>query len=149
MESIIKNKGGYIMKFEPGITYASRSICDHNCIFEIKTISRTEKTLTYKYDNQIRRSSIHIDSQGNEFIRPDNYSMAPIFRATRPLERITAQSDITESKSRVPLYYKRYYRNYKHYTMKTIKAQTLYICLCFLFINSQFNVFLFSVIRNY
>lgn len=72
-----------MIKFEVNKTYGSRSICDHNCIFEIKTISRTDKTVTYKYENQIRRSSVKFDQQGNEYIKPDNYSMAPIFKAER------------------------------------------------------------------
>jgi hypothetical protein len=69
--------------FEINQTYQTRSICDHECIYEITTISRTDKTLTYNYDSKIRRSKIKTDSLGNEYITPDNYSMAPVFRAER------------------------------------------------------------------
>lgn len=68
-------------KFEEGKTYTLRSICDHECIFEITVISRTEKSLTYLYEKRKRRSSLRTDND-SEFIRPDNYSMAPVFRAT-------------------------------------------------------------------
>ena len=75
-------EGSNLPKFEVGKTYATRSICDHECIFEIKIISRTAKTVTYDYMGETRRSKIHEDSDG-EFIRPDRYSMAPTFRAGR------------------------------------------------------------------
>ena len=70
-------------KFEAGKTYQTRSICDHDCIFSIEVISRTEKMLTYK-DNgrRVRRSKIHSDGE-SEWIRPDNYSMSAVYRASR------------------------------------------------------------------
>ena len=68
--------------FEIGGKYYSRSICDHECIFAIEVIKRTAKTVTYNYEGRTRRSTIHHDENG-EYIRPDNYSMAPVFRATR------------------------------------------------------------------
>ena len=77
-------------KFEINNTYESRSICDNECIFKINVISRTAKTISYKYLNQVRRSSVKFDSQGNEYIKPDNYSMAPIFRAERQATSLTA-----------------------------------------------------------
>ena len=49
-------------KFEIGKTYFCRSICDHDCIFEMTVISRTEKTITAKHNvggNQIQRLKIH------------------------------------------------------------------------------------------
>ena len=67
-------------KFEVGKAYEQRSICDHDCIFKIEVIKRTEKTLTYIYDGQQRRSKIK-EWDGSEMIRPDNYSMAPSFHA--------------------------------------------------------------------
>lgn len=79
-----------MIKFEIGTTYGSRSICDHNCIFEIEVISRTDKMIKYKYMNKIRTSKIKLDSDGNERIQPDNYSMAPSFRASRPLFEMVA-----------------------------------------------------------
>lgn len=69
-------------KFEAGKTYYSRSICDHECIFTIEVVKRTEKTVTYIYNGKQRRSTIKVDDNG-EYIKPDNYSMAPVFRAYR------------------------------------------------------------------
>ncbi len=69
-------------KFEVGKTYATRSICDHECIFKVKIIKRTAKTVTYEYMGDTRRSKIYTDENG-EYIQPDHYSMAPTFRAGR------------------------------------------------------------------
>ncbi len=69
-------------KFEVGIKYISRSICDHECIFEIEVTKRTEKSISYLYDGEARRSKIRVIDD-EETIRPDNYSMAPMFRAGR------------------------------------------------------------------
>lgn len=72
-------------KFEAGKTYYSRSICDHECIFTIEVVKRTEKSVTYIYDGRQRRSMIKTDENG-EYIKPDRYSMAPTFRAERLYE---------------------------------------------------------------
>ncbi len=72
-----------VKKFEEGKTYYSRSICDHECIFTIEVVKRTAKTLTYMYEGKQRRSNIKLDEKGNEYIKPDTYSMAPVFRAER------------------------------------------------------------------
>lgn len=66
--------------FEIGKEYSTRSICDYDCIFTIKITGRTAKTVTYEYMGETRRSKIRVDESG-EFIRPDRYSMAPIFHA--------------------------------------------------------------------
>ena len=75
-----------LKKFEEGKTYYCRSACDHECIFTIKVVKRTAKTVTYMYHGQERRSNIKLDEHGNEYIKPDNYSMAPVFRAERQQE---------------------------------------------------------------
>ncbi len=61
--------------------YVSRSICDHNCLFELFVIKRTAKTATIRYNGEIRRTKIKVDCSGFEYLRPDDYSMAPIFKA--------------------------------------------------------------------
>ena len=76
-------------KFEVGKQYYATSICDSNCIFKITVFRRTEKTLFYMQDNsRARRTRIKTDEKGNEFIQPDNYSMAPVFRAERELKEV-------------------------------------------------------------
>ena len=72
-------------KFEIGKEYFTHSICDSECRFTIKVTGRTAKTVSYIYDGNARRSKIRIDDYG-EYIRPDNYSMAPVFRAEREVQ---------------------------------------------------------------
>ena len=68
--------------FEIGKTYFTRSICDNNMIFKVKITKRTEKTVTIEgYRN--KRCKIHIAADGDEFILPESYSMAPRFCASR------------------------------------------------------------------
>lgn len=62
-------------------TLTARSICNQDCIFSIKVVSRTAKRATFEEYGKLRTSKIHTDAQGNEFLRPDSYSMAPTFRA--------------------------------------------------------------------
>lgn len=71
-------------KFIPGKVYQTRSVCDHDCLFEITVAKRTEKTLFYIYEGETKKSKIKYADDG-EYIRPDNYSMAPVFRASREL----------------------------------------------------------------
>lgn len=85
-----------MMKFEEGKKYYCRSICDHGCIFTIEVVKRTAKTVTYIYDGQQRRSNIKLDDNGNEYIKPDNYSMAPVFRAERQQEEPELEATVEE-----------------------------------------------------
>lgn len=72
-------------KFEIGKEYFTHSICDSECRFTIKVTGRTAKTVSYIYDGNARRSKIRVDDHG-EYIQPDNYSMAPVFRAEREVQ---------------------------------------------------------------
>ena len=67
-------------KFEIGKEYFDTSACDHNCIFTIKIVKRTEKTVTFERDGETRRTKLFSDERG-EYVIPDRYSMAPVFRA--------------------------------------------------------------------
>ena len=71
--------------FEIGKEYYSRSICNHDCVFTIKITGRTAKTVSYEYMGDSRRSKIRVDDSG-EYIQPDRYSMAPVFRAEREIQ---------------------------------------------------------------
>jgi len=71
-------------QFESGTTYYTRSICDHNCIFDITVLSRTAKTI--KINDPHDKSSIKTlrisDYDGVEQVKPmGNYSMCPIIGA--------------------------------------------------------------------
>lgn len=70
-------------KFEVGKRYFTRSICDSDCIFEIEILNIGKRFITYiDDDREIRKSIIKQDGE-TQYIRPDNYSMSPIFRASR------------------------------------------------------------------
>ena len=70
-------------KFETGKTYYTRYVCDSDSRITATVISRTDKTVTIKTDdNRVKRCKIHTDENG-EFIIPERYSLAPVFRAYR------------------------------------------------------------------
>jgi len=70
-------------RFEIGKTYQTRSICDHECIYEVVVVSRTERTVTIKSAVWNKRCKVQVDDNGDEWIMPEHYSMAPVFRASR------------------------------------------------------------------
>ncbi|HBG2405037.1 TPA: hypothetical protein KPK48_003239 [Clostridioides difficile] len=76
-----------MIKFLVGKTYETSSICDRDCKFKIKIISRTEKTLVYEdEDGNRKRTKIHkFEDINTEFIRLGNYSMAITFKANSKL----------------------------------------------------------------
>jgi len=59
----------------------ARSICDHNCIFELSVIERKGNWATINYEGNVRRVKVYTGADGDEYLRPEKYSMAPIFRA--------------------------------------------------------------------
>jgi hypothetical protein len=59
----------------------SKSICDQNCIFELQVIERKNNFAKIKYQGIEKRTKVYNDREGNEYLMPDKYSMAPIFRA--------------------------------------------------------------------
>jgi hypothetical protein len=70
-------------KFETGKTYEGRSVCDHDCIFSIKVVRRTAKTLCVFIKGQAGAKTLRIgEHNGVEFVKPfGSYSMAPIIKA--------------------------------------------------------------------
>lgn len=71
------------MTIQPGQTLKARSIGDYDCIYEIQILSRTAKMATFidhrGTGNDTRTSKIHKDNQG-EYLQPDRWSFAPVFR---------------------------------------------------------------------
>lgn len=66
------------MKFQPGQTYQTRSIGDHDCIIRVTVAKRTAKTVTTPVGTTFRL----FEYEGVERFRPwGNYSMAPIISA--------------------------------------------------------------------
>jgi hypothetical protein len=63
--------------FRPGKSYATRSICDHDCWMRVTVLSRTAKTVTT--NRSVHRVSFY---EGVEQIKPwGNYSMCAIIGA--------------------------------------------------------------------
>ncbi len=71
-------------KIKAGQILATRSTCNHECIYTMRIISRTPKTAQIEYDGKVRKAKIY-EWQGVEQICPERYSMAPIFSADRQL----------------------------------------------------------------
>ena len=73
-------------KFEVGKLYSTRSICDHECIWEYVVIARTAKTITLKdtmTGEVLKRRIIQGLSEWNncECVYPlGKYSMCPILK---------------------------------------------------------------------
>jgi hypothetical protein len=78
------------MNFEPGKTYSTRSIGDHNCIISVTIANRTAKTVTTTAGKTFRVSLY----EGNEQIKPwGRYSMAPIIGADdKDLSRVISEA---------------------------------------------------------
>lgn len=75
-------------QFQVGATYATRSICNHDCIFSITVAHRTAKTIT---TTEGKRLGIRPLSYGvpHESVMPHGrYSMAPVIDAS---EQVSAQ----------------------------------------------------------
>ena len=71
-------------QFEIGKTYFDTWACDTDTISTIKILGRSEKMVTFERNGKTRRAKIYTDSHG-EYIMPDHYSMACVYRAEREL----------------------------------------------------------------
>lgn len=71
-------------KFEVGHVYYDQYACDHETLSTIKIIKRTPKTVVFERNGKTRRAKLYEDSNG-EYIIPDHYSMACVYRAEREL----------------------------------------------------------------
>lgn len=85
--------------FEVGKSYYTTSACDHNCVFVVEIVKRTAKTVTFRRDGQERRAKIYTDHNG-EYIVPERYSMAPVFRAS--CEYVEDQEEAEEAEEAAP-----------------------------------------------
>ena len=81
-----------ITTFQPGQTYSTRFICDHDSILSITIAKRSKCFLT---TTEGKRVKIH-QEDGVEYCYPTGiYSMAPIVRADKPAEAVSPiQSEI-------------------------------------------------------
>jgi hypothetical protein len=69
-------------KFEVGRTYATRSACNWDCVFEFTVISRTAKQVTFSGTNgETNRRGVYVQD-GREFCKPHGtHSMCPVLDA--------------------------------------------------------------------
>lgn len=71
-----------MVRFEIGKTYACRSICDWDCIFEFEVVARSAKRLIIKDDLRGERKVGVKIFNDEEYCKPlGSYSMAPVLRA--------------------------------------------------------------------
>ena len=77
------------VKFEVGKTYATRSICNHDCIFDYTILRRTEKTVTIVdlYGDTVRKK-VSVYNGVEQFLPHGRYSMAPIISADTELDAV-------------------------------------------------------------
>ena len=71
-------------QFEIGKTYYDTWACNSDSISTIKIVGRSAKMVTFERNGKTRRARIYTDSHG-EYIMPDHYSMACVYRAEREL----------------------------------------------------------------
>lgn len=69
------------IKFEVGKTYATRSICDHDCIFSFTILARTPKQVTVKVNGNIVKRGVTVYDNIEEFSPHGKYSMSATIRA--------------------------------------------------------------------
>lgn len=72
-------------KFEIGKTYSMRSVCDHNCVWSYKVLSRTASTITITDGKETKKCRInkqYSEYRNAETVFPlGRYSMCPILSA--------------------------------------------------------------------
>jgi hypothetical protein len=72
--------------FQEGVTYATRSICDHDCIFSFTIVSRTAKRVTIKDKRgEVSKRGVSTWAGVEQFKPFGSYSMAAIIGADRIL----------------------------------------------------------------
>jgi hypothetical protein len=62
-------------------TLKCRSIGDSDCIFKLNVTDRKGNFATIEENGKTRRTKVYLDMDGNEYLMPEKYSFAPIFRA--------------------------------------------------------------------
>lgn len=79
-------------QFEVGQTYATRSICDYECIFSFTILSRTAKSVTVEVNGKMVRRGVYIYEGVEQFKPFGSYSMAAIIGADKTLAQVEGHS---------------------------------------------------------
>ena len=69
--------------FEVGKTYATRSICDHDCIYSFTILSRTAKQVTVDVHGKTVRRGLSVADGVEQFKPFGSYSMCAIISADK------------------------------------------------------------------
>jgi hypothetical protein len=69
--------------FEVGKTYATRSLCDHDCLFSFTILARTAKTVTVEVHGKTVRRGLSSYAGVEQFKPFGNYSMAAVITADK------------------------------------------------------------------
>ena len=69
-------------QFRVGVSYATRSIGDHDCVYKFKILSRTPKTVEVEVHGKIVRRGVKVRDDIEYFKPFGTYSMSPTIRAT-------------------------------------------------------------------
>lgn len=83
-----------MLKFEVGNIYACRSICNYDCVWYFRVVSRTKSTITILKDGEKNPAVKRINKQVSETLDAEsvyplgNYSMAPILSADKSAFKI-------------------------------------------------------------
>jgi hypothetical protein len=70
-----------ITEFQVGRTYATRSICDSDCIYSFTVLARTAKQVTVEVHGKTVRRGLSIWNNVEQFKPFGNYSMCAIISA--------------------------------------------------------------------
>lgn len=68
-------------QFEVGKTYATRSICDYDCIHSFTILARTEKTITTTVHGEIVKRGVKVYHDVEQFKPFGSYSMCAVIYA--------------------------------------------------------------------
>jgi hypothetical protein len=78
-------------RFEIGETYATRAMCDWDCIYDFTILARTAKSVTVKVRGQERRRGLKI-KDGVETFKPfGTHSMCAVISADKLLADVEKQ----------------------------------------------------------
>lgn len=74
--------------FQVGTTYATRSICDWDCIHSFEIMARTAKSVTVKVHGKVVRRGLSVYEGVEQFKPFGSYSMAAIISADKTLAHV-------------------------------------------------------------
>lgn len=75
-------------QFQIGHSYATRSLCDYECVFSFVISGRTAKTITTKVHGEIVKRGLKVRGGVESFKPYGTYSMCPVVYADERAEDI-------------------------------------------------------------